>query len=83
MPNIPRGCSINHHAYFIIFNNFKNRSIFLKNLKELFDVSAYIGYQPLHSSIKGRKLGYLPEDLPITEELASRIVRLPFYTELG
>ena len=82
-PIIPRGSSINHHAYFIIFDNSENRSIFLKNLKELFDVSAYIGYQPLHSSKKGKKLGYLPEDLPVTEELASRIVRLPLYTELG
>ena len=82
-PIIPKGSSINHHAYFIIFDTSQNRSIFLKNLKELFNVSAYIGYQPLHSSKKGKKLGYLPEDLPITEDLASKIVRLPFYTELG
>ena len=46
-------------------------------------VSAYIGYLPLHSSPKGITFGYKPSDLPITEDLASRIVRLPFYTELG
>ena len=30
----------------------------------------------------GRIFGYQAEDLSITEDLASRIVRLPFYTEL-
>ena len=29
---------------------------------------AYIGYVPLHSSPMGRRLGYAPEDLPVTEE---------------
>jgi dTDP-4-amino-4,6-dideoxygalactose transaminase len=46
------------------------------------EISAYIGYVPLHSSTMGRKLGYKPEDLPLTEDISSRIVRLPFYTEL-
>jgi dTDP-4-amino-4,6-dideoxygalactose transaminase len=46
-------------------------------------VYAYIGYLPLHSSPKGLEFGYTAEDLPMTEDLASRIVRLPFYTELG
>ena len=37
---------------------------------------------PLHSSPMGKKFGYKPNDLPKTENLASRIVRLPFYTDL-
>jgi dTDP-4-amino-4,6-dideoxygalactose transaminase len=31
----------------------------------------------------GIKSGYKAEDLPITEDLALRITRLPFYTELA
>ena len=38
---------------------------------------------PLHSSPYGLRLGYKPEDLPITEDLGNRIVRLPFYTGLA
>ncbi len=82
-PKPPIGCTINHHAFFVIFDIPINKSKFLERLKNLYNVSAYIGYQPLHSSIKGKQLGYKPDDLPITEDLASRIVRLPFYTELG
>jgi dTDP-4-amino-4,6-dideoxygalactose transaminase len=60
-----------------------NRQVFLSSLKSKFEVNAYIGYVPLHSFTKGLELGYKPEDLPLTESLASRIVRLPFYTDLG
>jgi dTDP-4-amino-4,6-dideoxygalactose transaminase len=83
LPRPPAGCEINHHAFFVIFNSAKARRDFLSSLKGRFGVSAYIGYVPLHSFSKGLELGYKPDDLPITEDLAARIVRLPFYTELG
>ena len=82
-PKIPKGCSTNHHAYFLIFDKALNKSRFISELKNNYNVSAYIHYQPLHSSKKGRELGYSPEDLPITEDLASKLVRLPLYAELG
>jgi dTDP-4-amino-4,6-dideoxygalactose transaminase len=73
---------INHHAFWVIFNNVENKLIFMNSLREK-NISAYIGYLPLHSSPKGLSLGYNLGDLPITEEMAERIVRLPFYTELA
>ncbi len=47
------------------------------------DVHPYIGYLPLHSSRMGARYGYKPEDLPLTEDLAGRIVRLPLYAGLA
>jgi dTDP-4-amino-4,6-dideoxygalactose transaminase len=47
------------------------------------EIYVYIGYIPLHSAPYGLKLGYKPEDVPITEDLGNRIVRLPFYTSLA
>ena len=47
------------------------------------NIYAYIGYLPLHSAPKGLEYGYHKNDLPLTEDLGNRIVRLPFYTELG
>lgn len=82
IPHPPDYVTINHHAFFIIFDTQQRRSRFLSLLREK-NVHAYIGYVPLHSSPMGRKFGYKPKDLPITEDLASRIVRLPFYTELA
>jgi len=73
---------LNNHAFWVLFDTIKNKNTFMSNLREK-DVYAYIGYLPLHSSPMGIKYGYKAEDLPITEDLASRIVRLPFYTELA
>lgn len=72
---------INHHAFWITLKSELMREVFISKLKEK-GVSAYIGYLPLHSAPMGISLGYKKEDLPITEDLASRIVRLPFYTDL-
>lgn len=73
---------INNHAFFVIFDTQKHRQDFLSHLREK-DVHAYIGYMPLHSSPMGTKLGYSQSDLSLTEDIASRIVRLPFYTDLA
>jgi dTDP-4-amino-4,6-dideoxygalactose transaminase len=40
-------------------------------------------YVPLHTSPMGRRFGYRPGDLPITENLASRLLRLPLFYELS
>lgn len=83
IPHPPKGATLNHHAFFVIFDTAENRQRFLSELKNRFHVSAYIGYMPLHSFTKGLELGYKAEDLPITESLASRVVRLPFYADLS
>ena len=73
---------LNHHAFWVIFDSAGNKSIFMSKLREK-QISVYIGYLPLHSSPMGLKLGFKAEDLPVTEDLALRITRLPFYTELA
>lgn len=82
IPKPPPYVKLNHHAFFVIFDTPEHQQKFLSSLKAK-DIHAYLGYIPLHSSIMGRKFGYLPEDVPITEELSRRIVRLPFYTDLA
>jgi len=82
IPHPPAGAQVNHHAFFVIFDTAEHQKEFLKQLRD-YQVNAYIGYVPLHSFTKGLQLGYCAEDLPITEDLASRVVRLPFYTDLA
>jgi len=82
IPHPPQGVTLNHHAFFVIFNTSDHRQRFLASLRQ-WNVNAYIGYVPLHSFDKGRKLGYRAEDLPITEDLGSRVVRLPLYAGLA
>lgn len=71
----------NHHAFWVIFDTQANKEKFMLQLREK-DIHAYIGYLPLHSAPMGLSYGYKPEDLPITEDLAMRLLRLPFYTDL-
>lgn len=83
IPRPPAGVVLNNHAFFVIFDSQENRQKFITKLKDKFRVFAYIGYVALHSFKKGLELGYKPEDLPITEDLASRVVRLPLFADLG
>ena len=48
----------------------------------LYGVEAAFHYLPLHTSAMGKKLGYRKENLPITEEVASSLIRLPMYPNL-
>ncbi|KAB1155813.1 dTDP-4-amino-4,6-dideoxygalactose transaminase [Flavobacterium luteum] len=73
---------INHHAFWVIFDTVENQQFFMAKLRD-YKVSAYIGYLALHSAPKGLEYGYKESDLPITQDLTDRIVRMPFYTELG
>lgn len=72
----------NFHAYYLIFNNVEDCERVRLDLNRQ-GISAYIGYVPLHSSPMGRKLGWRPEDLPVTEEMAPRVLRLPLHNAMS
>ncbi len=80
--HVPDYIQINHHAFWVTFDTTQHQQDFMAKLRD-YKVSAYIGYVALHSAPKGLEYGYTPESLPITQDIASRVVRLPFYTELG
>src|SRR5207237_1114109 len=46
-------------------------------------IYAVFHYQPLHLSPMGRRFGGRPGDCPVTEAVADRLVRLPFYADLS
>ena len=73
---------LNHHAFWAVFPTLEEKLTFMNNLMKK-EIYVYIGYMPLHSAPYGLKLGYKPEDVPLTEDLGNRIVRLPFYTSLA
>ena len=77
--NFPENCKTNHHAFWVIFDTIDNQEYFISTLKN-HEIFAYIGYLPLHSSLKGKTYGYTESSLPLTEDSASKLVRMPFYT---
>jgi dTDP-4-amino-4,6-dideoxygalactose transaminase len=76
--NPPKNVESNYHAFWIILNDNEMRDQFLQLSME-YNIFAYIGYIPLHTSKMGVQLGGLKYDLPITDDFSQRIVRLPFY----
>jgi len=81
LPVIPNDCEPNYHLFFILVRNENERNSTLKDLKQR-GIMAVFHYIPLHSSPMGMKMGNKPGDLPITENISGRLIRLPFHNYL-
>ena len=81
LPHIPEDCTSNYHLFYILLPNMQARDALMTHLKQS-DIHAVFHYVPLHSSPMGKKFGYQENDLPITEELSGRLLRLPFYYDI-
>ncbi len=80
-PFIPEECQHNAHMYYIILPTAEKRDEMISYLREN-DIIAPFHYIPLHLSPVGKKYGYKEGDLPITEEYAARLIRLPLSAEM-
>ncbi len=81
LPVIPKDCLSNYHMFYLLLENEQDRDGLIDYLKDQ-GIKAVFHYIPLHSSPMGLKLGYCQEDLPITESVSRRLVRLPLYNDL-
>jgi dTDP-4-amino-4,6-dideoxygalactose transaminase len=77
-PILPDHCQHNAHMYYILLPTEDLRDGLIGYLKEN-DIWAVFHYVPLHTSPMGRKFGVAMGDLAVTEDLSSRLVRLPCY----
>lgn len=82
VPKFPSDRDLNAHSYFIVADSFDTSEQIRLGLLSR-GVSVYIGYVPLHSSPMGRRLGYTADDLPITEDAARRVLRLPLHNSMS
>ena len=82
LPIIPEGREYNAHMFYILLNSEKERNNLMAELKEN-GIHAVFHYIPLHVAPMGTKMGYRVGDLPITEDLSGRLLRLPMYADLG
>ena len=81
-PIIPKDVEHNGHMYNIVLPSDQLRTELVDFLKSN-GIMAYICYVPLHSAPMGRKLGWKPEDCPITEDYGQRVLRMPLYSEMS
>jgi len=80
-PIIPADCQQNAHMYYLLTKDAKTRTELIAYLKEQ-DIQAVFHYVPLHSSPAGRRFARTAGPMTMTESIADRIVRLPFFFDL-
>ena len=80
-PYIPSYSKHNAHMFYIVLPTEKTRNNLMTKLKEK-GISATFHYIPLHTSPMGQRLGCKKGELPVTEEYAGRLLRLPLYADM-
>lgn len=81
LPVIPAHCDTNYHMFYILLEDQATRDSLMQYLRE-HGVNAVFHYIPLHTSPMGKTYGNQRGQLPVTEEYAGRLLRLPFFNEL-
>jgi dTDP-4-amino-4,6-dideoxygalactose transaminase len=82
LPFCPNDCKHSSHLFYVLISSDKHlRNQIISYLNER-GINVVFHYVPLHTSPMGLKMGYKKGDLPITEDLSERLIRLPCYFEL-
>lgn len=82
LPVVPTDCLGNGHLFYIIAKTEKIRNHLLEYLK-LRGIGSVFHYIPLHSSPMGKSFGNKEGQLPVTESISGRLLRLPIYYDLS
>jgi len=81
LPEVPEECISNYHLFYILLSDRASRDELMAHLQQQ-GIHAVFHYVPLHSSPMGQTFGYREGDLPVTEELSGRLLRLPLYYDI-
>jgi dTDP-4-amino-4,6-dideoxygalactose transaminase len=79
LPTVPRHCEPAYHLFYLLLPSPGARRAFMAHMRQR-GVQTAFHYQPLNRSPMGLRLG--ARDCPTTEDVAERLVRLPFFNEL-
>ena len=78
LPGVPEGCRHNAHMYYVKLKDMKERTAFIRYLKE-HGVDAVFHYIPLHSAPAGLRFGRFAGTDEYTTRESGRLTRLPLY----
>ena len=80
LPTQSAGSFANWHIFAIRVPRLVRDNV-IKGLRS-YGIEASFHYLPLHTSVMGKKLGYKTGDLPVSEEVAATLIRLPMHPKL-
>jgi dTDP-4-amino-4,6-dideoxygalactose transaminase len=81
LPFTPEHCQSNYHMFYILLPDGKTRDELMFYLKDQ-GITAVFHYVPLHSSPMGKKVSQTHGSMEVTDDISSRLLRLPFYYEI-
>jgi dTDP-4-amino-4,6-dideoxygalactose transaminase len=81
-PVVPEGCEHNGHIYYVLLPTAEKRDAALRALVSA-GIKAQFHYIPLHLSPAGQTYGRAHGGLPVTCDLAARLLRLPLWYGMG
>jgi len=77
----PAGVKGNGHLFYVLLKDLATRIKLIAHLKAR-GIHSVFHYVPLHSAPAGRRFGRASGSLPVTDDVAGRLLRLPLYYEL-
>jgi len=80
-PTVPSDCEPNGHLYYVLIRSDIQREHVLKAFSDR-DISSVFHYVPLHDSPAGRRYSRSHGTMAVTEDSASRLIRLPLWVGL-
>ena len=81
-PLIPDACGHNAHMYYVLLNSPKERERALAEFRRR-EIGVVFHYVPLHSSPGGLRFGRTAGNLPVTDSVSERLIRLPMWIGLS
>lgn len=81
-PIIPSECTHNAHMYYVLLAPEIDRQRVLDEFRK-HNIGAVFHYVPLHSTPAGQRYGRSHGELPITNSVSERVVRLPLWIGLS
>ena len=82
LPIVPAECEQSYHMFYVLMPSFESRQALISHLAG-FGILAVFHYLPLHLSPMGLRFGGRRGDCPVTEDLADRLLRFPFFTGMS
>jgi len=79
---VPDDRSSAYHMFYVLLPRRDRRNDVLEAMRKR-GVQATFHYQPLHTSDAGRAFAARETRCPVSQEISERLLRLPFYNDLG
>ena len=81
LPSVPGHCEQPYHMFYVLLPTLEYRTALIEHLRRR-GILAVFHYLPLNLSPMGKRHGGQRGQCPVTEDVADRLLRLPFYTGL-